>query len=112
MPGGRHARPSLGPARPVRLGAEGAPGFDRQVADHLTCDDVSEERTRQIYDLLGDEEKAVSYLEKYVGVRELNWYDASATGREASCAAEPACHSISRPIALADAEERLARLMK
>jgi len=69
-------------------------------------------RLGQIYDLLGETDRAIAYLEKYVGVRELNWYDESAKGREATCAAEPACHSISRPVAVADAEQRLARLTR
>jgi tetratricopeptide (TPR) repeat protein len=67
-------------------------------------------RLGQVYDLLGDEDKAIANSEKYIGVTELNWYDSSATGREEGCAASRVCHSISRPVAVDDARRRIARL--
>lgn len=63
-----------------------------------------------INDQRGKDTEAIDYLEKYVGVTELSWYDSSAAGREAGCAETKACHSISRPIALEDARQRLERL--
>ena len=62
------------------------------------------------YDQKGETKKAIANLDRYIGATELNMYDATAQGREDSCAANPVCHSISRPAALADAEQRLARL--
>ena len=62
------------------------------------------------YDLLGDRSQAALYLNKYVNVTELSFYDASALGRESTCAASAVCHHNSRPTSLADARERLRRL--
>jgi tetratricopeptide (TPR) repeat protein len=63
-----------------------------------------------VYELLGKTDKAIANLEKFIAVTDLNAYDATALGRESSCAATKVCHSISRPDALADARQRLKRL--
>jgi tetratricopeptide (TPR) repeat protein len=64
------------------------------------------------YDEAGEPDRAIANFEKYIGVTELNAYDATALGREDSCAASPVCHSISRPVAVADAQDRIARLQR
>ncbi len=67
-------------------------------------------RLGQVHDQMGHSAKAVDYFQRYVNVKNLNWYDVAAQGREKGCAASKVCHSLSRPEAMADAEQRLARL--
>jgi tetratricopeptide (TPR) repeat protein len=62
------------------------------------------------YKAAGERERAISHLRTYMDVEELNAYDATAMGREASCGAIKACHSISRPEALANAEQIIGEL--
>ena len=62
------------------------------------------------YDQKREVSKAIANFEKYIGTTDLNAYDGSAVGREKACAASKVCHPISRPVAIADAQQRLDRL--
>jgi tetratricopeptide (TPR) repeat protein len=61
------------------------------------------------YESLGETDRAIENFRKYIDVSELNSYDATAIGREETCAAIPACHSISRPVAVKEAMQRIDR---
>lgn len=89
---------------------------DKAIAAYDRSIDLKEDHYNTFYRLglaherIGQANKAIANYEKYIGVTELNAYDASALGREDGCAAWPVCHSISRPVAVTDATRRIERL--